>query len=56
MKSLPITVVAAERFPGSQAMETLIKAAQNPAMSNVPGYAQELTRQGYGQFIDLLCG
>lgn len=46
--------VAARRFGNSHAVETIIKAAQNPAMTNVPGYAQELTRQSYGQFLDLL--
>lgn len=54
VKSLDIGHVAATRFPNSQAVETILKAAQNPAMSNVPGYAQELTRQAYGQFLDLL--
>jgi HK97 family phage prohead protease len=56
VKSMAIDTVAAQRFPNSQALETLIKAAQNPAMTNVPGYAQELTRQTYGQFLELLRG
>ena len=54
VRSKQIDVIAAERFPNSQAVETIIKAAQNPAMSNVAGYAQELTRQSYGEFLDLL--
>jgi hypothetical protein len=32
----------------------LVKAAQNPAMTNVPGWAQELTRTGYAQFMEWL--
>jgi HK97 family phage major capsid protein len=54
VRSKALDLVAAERFPGSEAIPTLIKAAQNPAMSNVAGYAQELTRMAYGQFLDLL--
>lgn len=54
VKSRALDVIAAERFPGSAAVETIVKAAQNPAMSNVAGYAQELTRMAYGQFLDLL--
>jgi hypothetical protein len=30
------------------------KAAQNPAMTNVAGWAQELTRESYAAFMDLL--
>ena len=56
VKGMPLDQVGASRFPGSQAVETLLKAAQNPAMSNVPGYAQELTRMAYGQFLELLTG
>jgi HK97 family phage major capsid protein len=32
----------------------VMKAAQNPAMTNVPTWAQELTQQAYGAFMDLL--
>jgi hypothetical protein len=53
-KSMKIDDVVAIRFPGSAAIETIVKAAQNPAMTNVPGYAQELTRIGYGQLMDML--
>lgn len=56
VRSKSLDLVAATRFPNSQAVETIVKAAQNPAMTNVPGYAQELTRQTYGQFIELLRG
>lgn len=54
VKSLPLDVVRVNRFGESEALDTFIKAAQNPAMSNVPGYAQELTQIAYGQFMDLL--
>jgi hypothetical protein len=32
------------------------RAAQNPAMTNVPGYAQELVHQTYAAFLDTLKG
>jgi hypothetical protein len=35
-------------------MEMVVKAAQNPAMTNVAGWAQELTRQGYEAFMEWL--
>lgn len=54
VKSMDVETVAARRFPNSQAVETIVKAAVNPAMSNVAGWAQELTRTGYGQFMDML--
>jgi len=34
----------------------LERAAQNPAMTNVPGYAQELVHQTYAAFMDTLKG
>jgi Phage capsid family len=34
----------------------LERAAQNPAMTNVPGYAQELVHQTYAAFLDALTG
>lgn len=46
--------VMQERFGDSETIRTVAKAVQNPAMSNVPGYAQELTQIAYGQFMDLL--
>jgi HK97 family phage major capsid protein len=56
IKQMPIEGVVAQRFPNSQALETLVKAAQNPAMTNVPGYAQELVRQTYGTLLEQLRG
>lgn len=46
--------VMGERFGDSEAVRTIVKAVQNPAMSNVAGYAQELTQLAYGQFMDVL--
>ena len=49
-----IDSIAAQRFPNSEAVETIVKTAQHPAMSNAPGYARELTRLAYGELIDQL--
>ena len=46
--------VMQERFGDSETIRTVAKAVQNPAMSNVAGYAQELTDVAHGQFMDLL--
>lgn len=48
--------VVAERFQGKHAdtIAEFIKATVNPAMSNVAGWAQELTQIAYAQFIDAL--
>lgn len=54
VKSMAMERVAETRFPGSQAIETMVKAAQNPAMTTVPGYAQELTRISYAQLQEML--
>lgn len=59
----PIDSIVARRWPNSLEMaETskllahgaITKAAQNPAMTNVAGWAQELVRESYGAFMDLL--
>jgi HK97 family phage major capsid protein len=54
VKSMSPQQVAIARFGDNEALQTVIKAAQNPAMSNVAGYAQELTQMIYGTFMDLL--
>jgi HK97 family phage major capsid protein len=50
----------AKRYGDNEALKMVLnattKAAQNPAMTNVPGYAQELVRDSYGAFMDLLRG
>lgn len=44
-----------ERLAGVMSVTKAANAnAVNPAMTNVAGWAQELTRQAYGAFIDLL--
>lgn len=54
VKGLSKEQVIQERFGDSEAVRAIMKAVQNPAMSNVAGYAQELTQIAYGQFMDLL--
>ena len=59
VKRIPVEQALQERFHGDEALASVVsytKAAQNPAMSNVAGYAQELTRESYGAFMDLLRG
>lgn len=54
--------VVARRYPGDlQVMETskllvgsVVKGVTNPAMTNVAGWAAELVREGYGEFMDAL--
>lgn len=51
--------VVQKRFGDDQNLISVLplmvsKAAQNPAMTNVAGYAQELTQQAYGAFLNLL--
>lgn len=58
-KRIPVEQAMQERFGDDQALQAVVsvtKAAQNPAMTNVVGYAQELTRESYGAFMDLLRG
>ena len=52
IKSASVEEIVATRFPLSETVQTLAKAAQNPAMTSVPGYAQELTRTAYGELQD----
>lgn len=59
-KRTSVDQVLAERYGDNEALKMVVnattKAAQNPAMTNVPGYAQELVRDSYGAFMDLLRG
>ena len=54
----PVDAVIAKRFGDDDGVRAVVsvvnKAAQNPAFTNVAGYAQELTQQSYGAFMDLL--
>lgn len=59
VKRIPVEQSVAERFGDDEAVKLVVahtKAAQNPAMTNVQGYAQELVRDSYGAFMDLLRG
>jgi hypothetical protein len=57
-KRVPVMQIAEERYGNDEAAKlviaTTVKGAQNPAMTTVAGYAAELVRDGYGQFMDLL--
>lgn len=59
----PVELVIARRWPNDQSVAetsklmaygTVGKAAQNPAMTNVPGWAEELVHQSYAAFLDAL--
>jgi len=50
--------VIKERYSGDEQMKAVadlvVKASQSPAMTNVPGWAQELVQESVGAFMDLL--
>jgi hypothetical protein len=54
----PVDEVLEQRYGGDADTRTVAlivnKAAQNPALTTVPGWAQELVRETYGDFLDLL--
>lgn len=62
VRRVPLAMAMEERYGNARDYEQtkavssfiIDKAAQNPAMTNVAGWAQELTRQAYGAFMDLL--
>lgn len=60
VKRVPIEHVVAARYGDDEVVKTVVeattKAAQNPAFTNVAGWAQELVRDSYGAFMDLLRG
>lgn len=55
---LPIEAAMLKRFGDDDGLRAVLsvtnKAAQNPAITTVAGYAQELTQQSYGDFMNLL--
>jgi hypothetical protein len=58
-KHEPVEAVLQRRYGDDEPTRAVVlqlttKAAQNPAMTSVAGWAQELTRVSYGAFIDLL--
>ena len=59
VKRIPVEQALEQRFGNDEVLKSVVgytKAAQNPAMTNVAGYAQELVRDSYGAFMDLLRG
>ena len=54
----PFSHVLEKRFGDDERVKAIspfvTKAAVNPAMTNVDGFAAELTREGYGAFMELL--
>lgn len=59
-KRTSVDQVLAERYGDNEALKMVLgattKAAQNPATTFTPGYAQELVRDSYGAFMELLRG
>ena len=56
----PVEDIIAKRYGDDDRVKAVsgavTKAAQNPAMTNVAGWAQELTRESYASFMELLKG
>lgn len=54
----PLEAIIQKHFGDDDGVRAVVgetnKAAQNPAQTNVAGYAQELTRQTYADFMNLL--
>ena len=51
---VPVEHVLERRYAGREMLDFVTKATQNPAMTNVPGWAQELVRETFGAFMELL--
>jgi HK97 family phage major capsid protein len=60
VKRVPVGQIVEARYGNDEVIKSVVgittKAAQNPAMTNVPGWAEELVRDSYGAFMDLLRG
>ena len=60
VKRVSVDSVVSGRYGDDEVIKTVVdvttKAAQNPAFTNVAGWAQELVRDSYGAFMDLLRG
>jgi HK97 family phage prohead protease/HK97 family phage major capsid protein len=54
VKRKSIADVMAERYAHENDLAEIVKAAQNPAFTNVPGWAQELVQEQIVGFLDLL--
>jgi hypothetical protein len=53
-KMMPVQEIVEQRFPHSEAVATIVKSAQDPAMTTVPAYAGALAKVVYGELVDLL--
>ena len=60
VKRQPVEASIAARYGDDEVIKAVVdattKSAQNPAFTNVAGWAQELVRDSYGAFMDLLRG
>jgi HK97 family phage major capsid protein len=60
VKRIPLAQAIEQRYGDNEVIKAVAgmttKAAQDPAMTNVAGWAQELTRESYGAFMDILRG
>ena len=57
VKRVPVEQILEERFGGDErvkAVSGITKGVENPAMTNATGWAQELTRESFAGFMDLL--
>ena len=53
-QSKSLEAAAAQAFESDRELQAVVKAATAPALTGVSGWAQELTRQGYADFMDAL--
>jgi hypothetical protein len=53
---IPLEVALKKAYPGDKGLEAVVKAAINPAATDVAGWAQELTEEANQGFLDLLRG
>lgn len=60
VKRIPVEAAIEARYGDDEVVKTVAgittKAAQNPAFTNVAGWAQELVRDSYAGFMDILRG
>lgn len=54
IKRLPLEEVIKARYGDNEQVAVVTRAAQNPAMTNVPEWAGALVRDTYGAFMDML--
>jgi HK97 family phage major capsid protein len=58
VKRIPVELAMEQRYGQDEAIKAVMnvttKAAQNPAMTNVPAWAGALVQDAYGSFMDLL--